>query len=65
MCCWCVHVRVQVHRSEGIIYMVLECGDIDLARLLQARSTGLGMACAIAVQTSKRCWATAELSMNG
>ncbi len=27
---------MQVHRNEGIIYMVLECGDIDLARLLQA-----------------------------
>lgn len=25
----------QVHRSEGLIYMVLEYGDIDLARLLQ------------------------------
>lgn len=25
----------QVHRSEGLIYMVLEFGDIDLARLLQ------------------------------
>lgn len=26
---------LQVHRSEGLIYMVLEFGDIDLARLLQ------------------------------
>lgn len=26
---------LQVHRSEGLIYMVLEYGDIDLARLLQ------------------------------
>ncbi|PSC73666.1 hypothetical protein C2E20_3077 [Micractinium conductrix] len=25
----------EVHRSEGLIYMVLEYGDIDLARLLQ------------------------------
>jgi len=25
----------EVHRRDGIIYMVLECGDIDLARLLQ------------------------------
>lgn len=25
----------QVHQKDGIIYMVLECGDIDLARLLQ------------------------------
>lgn len=28
---------LQVHRAEGIIYMVLECGEIDLARLLQKR----------------------------
>lgn len=27
----------KVHRAEGIIYMVLECGEIDLARLLQKR----------------------------
>jgi serine/threonine-protein kinase TTK/MPS1 len=26
---------MQVHRGEGIIYMVLEYGDIDLSRLLQ------------------------------
>ena len=26
--------RVQVIRTEGLIYMVLEYGDIDLARLL-------------------------------
>jgi hypothetical protein len=26
---------LQVHRSEGLIYMVLEFGDIDLAHLLQ------------------------------
>lgn len=25
----------EVHQKDGIIYMVLECGDIDLARLLQ------------------------------
>lgn len=25
----------EVHHQEGLIYMVLECGDIDLARLLQ------------------------------
>jgi len=25
----------EVHRAEGLIYMVLECGDIDLAKLLQ------------------------------
>lgn len=25
----------EVHKKDGIIYMVLECGDIDLARLLQ------------------------------
>ena len=30
-----LHVCLQVHRSEGLIYMVLEYGDIDLARLLQ------------------------------
>jgi hypothetical protein len=28
---------LQVHRSEGLIYVVLEFGDIDLARLLQVR----------------------------
>eukprot|EP00887_Chlorella_sp_A99_P002275 scaffold10.g2275.t1 len=28
-------VDSEVHRGEGLIYMVLECGDIDLARLLQ------------------------------
>lgn len=32
----CLTCNAQVHRNEGIIYMVLECGDIDLARLLQA-----------------------------
>jgi hypothetical protein len=34
----------QVHRSEGLIYMVLEYGDIDLARLLQV-DRGLIRAC--------------------
>ena len=34
MCC------PQVHRSEGLIYMVLEYGDIDLARLLQVLEGG-------------------------
>ncbi len=28
-------LSVQVIKSEGLIYMVLEYGDIDLARLLQ------------------------------
>jgi serine/threonine-protein kinase TTK/MPS1 len=28
-------VDAEVHKSEGLIYMVLEYGDIDLARLLQ------------------------------
>ena len=28
-------VSMQVIKSEGLIYMVLEYGDIDLARLLQ------------------------------
>ena len=36
----------QVIQAEGLIYMVLECGDIDLARLLvkheQARREGGG-----------------------
>lgn len=31
------HTPAQVYRAEGIIYMVLECGEIDLARLLQKR----------------------------
>ena len=31
----CFFSFLQVHRSEGLIYMVLEYGDIDLARLLQ------------------------------
>ena len=30
-----MEVVVQVIKSEGLIYMVLEYGDIDLARLLQ------------------------------
>ena len=34
-----LHVR-QVLRQEGIIYMVLECGDIDLARLLARHEKG-------------------------
>lgn len=28
-------IDAEVHQNEGLIYMVLECGDIDLARLLQ------------------------------
>lgn len=28
-------VDAEIHKAEGLIYMVLECGDIDLARLLQ------------------------------
>jgi hypothetical protein len=32
-CCTCT-ATVQVFRDEGLIYMVLEYGDIDLARLL-------------------------------
>ena len=28
----------QVHQREGLIYMVLEFGDLDLARLLQVRA---------------------------
>lgn len=35
-------LSVQVHRSEGLIYMVLEFGDIDLARLLQVRGCVCG-----------------------
>jgi hypothetical protein len=31
----CTATVLQVHRSEGLIYMVLEFGDIDLAHLLQ------------------------------
>jgi hypothetical protein len=27
-----------VHQREGLIYMVLEFGDLDLARLLQVRA---------------------------
>ena len=38
---------LQVLQAEGIIYMVLECGDIDLARLLakheQAQRQGHGV----------------------
>jgi hypothetical protein len=30
----CMHACVQVFRDEGLVYMVLEYGDIDLARLL-------------------------------
>ncbi|KAK2075783.1 hypothetical protein QBZ16_001524 [Prototheca wickerhamii] len=30
-------IDAEVYRAEGIIYMVLECGEIDLARLLQKR----------------------------
>ena len=33
-------VDSEVHRGEGLIYMVLECGDIDLARLLQVGPVG-------------------------
>lgn len=40
---------LQVHRSEGLIYVVLEFGDIDLARLLQVRRvcwcTGVQVEC--------------------
>lgn len=32
---YCTAAVLQVHRSEGLIYMVLEFGDIDLAHLLQ------------------------------
>ena len=35
-------VDSEVHRSEGLIYMVLECGDVDLARLLQVGCGGWG-----------------------
>ena len=39
-------LRLQVLQAEGTIYMVLEYGDIDLARLLakheQARKEGGG-----------------------
>ena len=31
----------EVHKREGIIYMVLECGDIDLAKLLQRHEAAL------------------------
>ncbi len=31
----------EVHRRDGIIYMVLECGDIDLAKLLQRHEAAL------------------------
>ncbi|RMZ52746.1 hypothetical protein APUTEX25_000865 [Auxenochlorella protothecoides] len=30
-------IDAEVYRAEGIIFMVLECGEIDLARLLQKR----------------------------
>jgi hypothetical protein len=39
-------VDAEVHRAEGMICMVLECGDIDLARLLQVGwAAGRGSAC--------------------
>ena len=31
----------EVHKRDGIIYMVLECGDIDLAKLLQRHEAAL------------------------
>ena len=31
----------EVHKKDGIIYMVLECGDIDLAKLLQRHEAAL------------------------
>ena len=39
-CAWPPSGCPQVHRSEGLIYMVLEFGDIDLARLLQVPGGG-------------------------
>lgn len=33
----CLPAAMQVVRGEGLIYMVLEYGDIDLARLLDRR----------------------------